>query len=143
MTQQGYSEPDFVFIQLGINDMFGSPMFDGFDTRYNTFKTNLLAMIQSIHTYSSSIKIVMNMITMPGKQEKYNQIYGTEYYNWERRFVDVKTNSKLLDDLPDYVLMNPHNLILDPLTMIADDVHPNADGYAVLGSWDATFMFAN
>ena len=143
MSQQSYSAPDFVFIQLGINDMFSVSM-AGFDAGYNAFKTNMLSIIESIHNYNSSIKIVVNLIIMPnGNISAYNTLYGTSYYNWERRYVDILSDHNLISDLPNYVLINPHNLILDPMTMIRDDVHPTDEGYVVLGTWDANFMFAN
>ena len=56
--------------------------------------------------------------------------------------MDIRANNKLISDLPDYVLLNPHNLILDPMTNIRDDVHPTAEGYAILGEFDANYMFA-
>ena len=143
MTQQGYSAPDFVFIQLGINDMFSVSM-PGFETGYNTFKTNMLTIINSIHNYNASIKIVINLILMPnGNISAFNTLYGANYYNWERRYIDVMTNSRLISDMPSYVLLNPHNLILDPMTMISDDVHPTSAGYELLGEFDANYMFAN
>ncbi len=143
MEQQGYSAPDFVFLQLGINDMFSVSM-SGFETGYTAYKTNMLNIINSIHAYNSSIKIVVNLITMPnGNISAFNTLYGANYYNWERRYVDIRANNKLISDLPNYVLLNPHNLILDPMTNIRDDVHPTADGYAILGEFDANYMFAN
>ena len=143
MTQQGYSDPGFVFIQLGINDMFSAQVSD-FNTKYNAFKGYMLDIVDSIHNYNQNIKIVVNLIPMPnGNISAFNTLYGCSYYNWERRQIDIMTNSKLIDDLPAYALINPHNLILDPMTHISDDVHPTAAGYAILGEFDADIMFAN
>ena len=145
MQELSVAAPDFVFIQLGINDMFSAPIDEaGFETYYNTYKTNMLKIIESIHTWSVTPKIVVNLIPMPNSSvAAFNTLYGTNYFNWERRYVDIMANHRLIKDLPDYVIVSPHNLILNPSTDINDDVHPNASGYAILGEFDADIMFAN
>ena len=104
----------------------------------------MLKIIESIHTWSVTPKIVVNLIPMPNSSvAAFNTLYGTNYFNWERRYVDIMANHRLIKDLPDYVIVSPHNLILNPSTDINDDVHPNASGYAILGEFDADIMFAN
>lgn len=53
------------------------------------------------------------------------------------------TNNRLIAELPSFVIVNPHNVILDPMIDIVDDVHPTTAGYDILGEFDANIMFAN
>ena len=143
IEEYGYSSPEFGFLQFGINDMFGaSPL--NIEDEYKAFKASLMNIIEDIHAYDTNIKIVVNLITLPNESEDVFRLkYGNSCYPWERRAADILTNARLIKDLPDYVIINPHNLVLDCSIQISDDVHMTDSGYATLGVLDANVMFAN
>ena len=129
MTNQGYSTPDFVVIQLGINDLY----YDGasaIPTTWDAIKT----MIDSIFTYNSSIKILMNLPTPPNADESklYNIsfLYKNAIVRYAQYAMDKvdKVYGGSSKVRPTYC-----HLILDPSTDILDDVHPTNAGYTKMG----------
>lgn len=143
MTTYGYSSPDFVFIQFGINDLFYVSPYN-YEVGYTTYKNAMLNIINDIHAYDSNIKIVVNMITLPNESEDvFRAMYGNSISREDRRLMDIIANNKLIKDMPDYVILNPHHLVLDSATMIRDDVHPTQVGFDILGTLDANVMFVN
>lgn len=143
MTTYGYSSPDFVFIQFGINDLFYVSPYN-YEEGYKTYKNAMLNIINDIHAYDSTIKIVVNMVTLPNESEDvFREKYGNTISGEDRRLMDIIANNKLIEDMPDYVILNPHHLVLDSATMIRDEVHPTQAGYDILGTLDANVMFVN
>lgn len=133
MTQQGYNSVDIVVIQLGINDIF-SMTYENFNAAATI--SNLSSMINSILTYNSNIKIIINLISPPNA----NGTSFTDTYNTTQiDFVYLANTIRLSDALIEYfddnssVTISPNNCVLDATTDINDGVHPNASGYAKLG----------
>lgn len=141
ISKYGCPTPDFVFIQFGINDLFSTSPFS-YGPNYDKYFENLLNIINDIHKYDNNIKIVVNTILMPNENiNKFGEMCGTGYYPWERRAMDIIANAMLSKDLPEFVIINPHHMVLDCSTMISDDVHPTEAGYEILGELDANLMF--
>lgn len=134
MTQQGYSAPDFVIIQLGINDVSNTEI-----TEFKTVSEQALSyekqMIDSIRAYNSNIKILINPPTTPTSDvTALSRYFETTVFRNEviryammlRRLVTQYDNSK--------VRCSNNNLILDSATDIRDNVHPTDDGFVKLGN---------
>lgn len=124
MANQGYSAPDFVVLQLGINDLYYSYS--------NAIESTWLAiqtMIDSIINYDTSIKILLNLPTPPNAdQSKLSNtrfLYQNAVVRYARYAMDqAKALYGETKVRPTYC-----HLILDPATDIMDDVHPTNAGY--------------
>lgn len=128
MTNQGYTAPTFVIIQLGINDLYYT-----YDTAIETTWNAIKTMVDSIMTYntanSTSIKVLLNLPTPPNTDQSKMHNIGFLYRNAVIRYNEYAIaqakslygNTKVR---PTYC-----HLILDPSTEIRDDVHPTDTGY--------------
>ena len=128
MTQQGYSNVDFVVIQLGINDLYPTDPRDIQEPNYATIWSNMRMMIDSIHTYNNNVKIIINLPTPPNSDPTAHSTSSVVYQNYV-----VKYNNYALDEM---LKLNQTNirpsychLILNPATEIRDNVHPTNAGY--------------
>ena len=127
MAQQGYSGVDFVVIQLGINDLYGSTTFS--NPSITDVWNNIKVMIDSIFAYNSSIKVILNLPTTPNADQSKHPVIEFLYRNRVVRYNGyaiaqaqaVYGDSKVR---PSYC-----HLILDPDTEIRDNVHPTDAGY--------------
>ena len=128
MTNQDYTAPTFVVIQLGINDLYYT-----YDSAIETTWTAIKTMIDSIMAYntanSTSIKVLLNLPTPPNTDQSKMHNIGFLYRNAVIRYNEYAIaqakslygNTKVR---PTYC-----HLILDPSTEIRDDVHPTDTGY--------------
>lgn len=133
MTQQGYSGVDVVVIQLGINDIF-SMTYENFTATATL--GYIQQMVSSIVTYNSSIKIIVNLLSVPnGDGTSFTEKYGTSQIDFVNLTNSIRMSKALIDKFTDdsYVTISPNNCVLDSKTDINDGVHPNATGYAKLG----------
>lgn len=82
MTNNALAVPDYVFINLGINDMFNPTD----DTALKTTITNAIArydeMITSIKAYNSNIKIALGLTIPPNYSQ---DAFGKAYYSVQNR----------------------------------------------------------
>lgn len=133
MAQQGYSKPDFVVIQLGINDISNTDISD-FDTISRLAMGYEQEMIDSILAYDDSIKVLINPPTCPNSNRQYlSEYYETtvfrnmiiRYAMMLRRMVTRYPNTK--------VRASNMNLLLDTTTDIRDNVHPTTEGFYKMG----------
>lgn len=129
MTNQNYSAPDFVVIQLGINDLYNSG-YAAIDPTWTAIKT----MIDSIRDYDAGIKIILNLPTTPNSDQ--NQHSGIEFLYRSRV---ITYNEKVLTEVAggygdSRVRCSYCHLILDPETDIRDNVHPTAGGYTKMAN---------
>lgn len=132
MTQQGYTNVDFVIIQLGINDLYsGSSVFP--NVNIQTVWNNIKTMIDSIQTYNTnnnkSAKVILNLPTTPNSDPSAHPTCEFLYRNNVIRYnaLAIKKAKELYSESkvrPSYC-----HLILDPATEIRDNVHPTAAGY--------------
>ncbi len=136
MTQNGYDTEgvDVVFIQLGINDIFGRV--NNLDEGIQTFIDNMKIMIESIHEYDSTIKIVINLIIpCDQNQDSYTEPYGNQAA-WLFMRNMYKANQALLSTFADQenVYLSWYNAALDAVNNQGGNVHPSTDGYNQLGT---------
>ena len=128
MSQQGYSNVDFVVIQLGINDLYpSSPRFPA-EPNYNTIFTNIKTMIDSILSFNSSVKIIINLPTTPNSDNTAHKIPEFLYRHYVIRFNEIAL-AGLMAYSENNVRVSYCHLILDPATEISDNVHPTVAGY--------------
>lgn len=152
MTQQGYTDVDYVTINLGINDMFAFTT----DATANAEITNVLAryqtMIDSIRAYNATVKIVVALTIPPS----YNQdSFAHEYGNGQTRWRYKRNNqlwvraliSQFSGKEGQYIYLLPINTNIDTINNMntetvainsrnsattvrqSNGVHPNTSGY--------------
>lgn len=129
MTAQGYSAPDYVYLQLGTNDATPKAASD-----YDTSDVVAAArgIVNNILAYNSNIKILIGMAVMPTLlADKFAAKYNGIGWNWILRWNMQKQNAAILDEFKSNgnVRVVPCNLNLDSASDIADNVHPNTNGY--------------
>ena len=134
MQQQSYSTPDFVVIQLGINDVsnIGMPEFKSVSEQALMYEKE---MIDSILAYNSNIKVLINPPTTPTTdQSKLSMYYETTIF----RNLVIRYAMMLRRLATQYssnnVRCSNNNLILDSSTDIRDSVHPTDGGFVKLGN---------
>lgn len=128
MNQQGYTSVDFVAIQLGINDLYN---FD--DTKIISTWENIKAMIDSIHTFNPSVKVILNLPTTPNADQSKHTVFEPLYRNRVIRYCEYAT-TKAKELYPTTrVRISYNHLILNPDTDIRDNVHPTNGGYEKMG----------
>lgn len=126
MTNQSYTTPDFVILQLGINDMYNSYSTDGIiESTYGYIK----GMVDSILAYNGSIKVLINLPTPPNSDKSRHTNTEFLYWNTIIRYNDYALAQIKATYEESKVRCTYCHLILDPDTDIADTVHPTQDGY--------------
>ena len=125
MTNQGYSAPDFVLIQLGINDLYN---YD--DSAIEPTWNYIKGMIDSILAYDQSIKIILNLPTTPNSDQAELAVPEFNYRNRVIRYNEYAQAQALSVYGTTKVRCSYCHLILDPDTEIRDNVHPTPAGYA-------------
>lgn len=121
MAAHGYASPNFVVIQLGINDLYNGSVAD-IEPTWNAIRT----MIDSIHAYNPNIEIILNLPTTPNADQEQHTAYEPTYRNRIIRYnAYAMEQAKALTN----VRCSYCHLILDPDTDIRDNVHPTNEGY--------------
>lgn len=113
--------PDFVIIQLGINDLYHAD-----DSAIASTWTALSAIISSIRDAGADIKIIVNLPTPPNSDQDEHIIFLPAY-----RSRVIRYNRYVMDRLANLSKVRPSycHLILDPATEIRDNVHPTDAGF--------------
>lgn len=145
MTQQGYSGVDCVFIQLGINDMFAAQDGSNFDAAIDTFISGMDTMVNSIHSYDTNIKVVINLIIPCGTdQDAFTADYNLSQTTWRCKKNTYEANIALLNKFKGVsnVYLSPFNAAIDTENNLGGDVHPNPTGYKQLGTQMYSYMRA-
>lgn len=124
MTNQGYSGVDYVIIQLGINDLYNSDA-SAIEPLWN----NISGMIDSIKSYDSNIKVILNLPTTPNSDQSKHSVTEFLYRNIVIRYNEYAEKNALSKYGTASVRCSYCHLILDPDTDIRDNVHPTNDGY--------------
>lgn len=124
MTNQSYSAPDFVVIQLGINDLYNYSA-SAIEPAWNAVK----AMIDSIRSYNSSIKILLNLPTTPNSNQAMHSVFLPAYNNRVVKYNAYAMSQARVLYGQSKVRPTYCHLILDPDADISDNVHPTATGY--------------
>ncbi|MBQ9786136.1 MAG: hypothetical protein IJW25_01565 [Clostridia bacterium] len=145
MTQQGYESVDAVFIQLGINDMFGAKTEEQLEQSLTQFTTNLDIMVKSIHTYNPDIKVIVNLI-IPCQldQDRFANVYKAGQTSWTCKRNTYKANLLLLEKYANTsnVYLSWYNAAIDAYDNLSDDVHPISAGYEQLAKQMYNFLKA-
>lgn len=87
-TGQSMTDNDWVFIQLGINDLFGAALLDNsmnVPARISLLKSYLASMITAIHEYNPNIRIGIGQTVPPAISQDATgnlngSVYSLEYY---------------------------------------------------------------
>ncbi len=125
MTNQGYLAPDFVILQLGINDLYNGGLSD-IEPTWNAIKT----MIDSILNYNDGIHILLNLITAPNSDPaQHPTIFLPLYQNRVVRYNEYAIAQASALYGASKVRPTYCHLILDPDTDIRDNVHPTNAGF--------------
>lgn len=125
--------PEYVIIQLGINDVTATTSPTQFNTRMEAYIDAMQQIVNSIKAYSSSIKVCVNMIIPPSKDWNHYTAYAgailtPNIAKWHNIIASHNALTRLTN--VDYFL--PINCVIDRDTMLADRVHPNAIGYETI-----------
>ena len=142
MKEQGYESVDYVFLQLGINDVFGASSDKGLNsaTFAKTYFENMDILIESIHAYDPAIKIVWNMILPCSvEQEKFDLAYDNGQTADRCKRNSYLTNLAIVEHVSgmNNVFVAPTNAVLDTVNDMANAgsgaVHPGEKGYYAVG----------
>lgn len=121
MTQQGYSDLNFVNIHLGINDVF-----TGIES--NETLSYITTIINSIKNYNSSLKILLNITIPPNpSQDVWGNAYGCskalwEYYRDYNKFLKSLINTYANKEVEGVYLIGI-NSVLGDVEEYQDAVH--------------------
>lgn len=124
MQNQGYTTPDFVVLQLGINDLYN---YD--DTKIIPTWEAMETIIDSILTYNNSIKVILNLPTTPNSDQSQLNVAEFLYRNRVIRYNEYAMAQSLSKYGTAKVRCSYCHLILDSHTEIRDNVHPTTAGY--------------
>jgi len=124
MTNQGYSKPDFVVVQLGINDLYGKDL-TAIASTWDAVKT----IVDSILSYDNTIKVLLNLPTTPNKDQSKHSVFLPNYHNLVVNYNEYVINQVNAVYNAANVRCSYCHLILDPTVDISDNVHPTTAGY--------------
>lgn len=133
MTTQAYTGVGVVVIQLGINDIFYAGL-DSFSAAETIGYFD--SMVNSILSYDSSIKIIVDLLTPPNADSAvFTEKYGTSQIDFVYRMNTIRMSKALMEHFSGNasVSISPNNCVLNPAQDINDGVHPTEGGYAKLG----------
>ena len=128
MNNQGYNSPDYVVVQLGINDLYLVTEPD-YDAIWNALKT----IIDSIRTFDNAIKIIVNLPTTPNSNQNKHSVFEPLYRNRVITYNSIAIKNIQNQYGSNKVRVSYCHLILDPDTEIRDNVHPTDAGYEKMG----------
>lgn len=142
MNKQDYDSVDYVFLQLGINDVFGAFSDKALNSSsfVKAYLKNMDILIESIHAYDPNIKIVWNLILPCSvEQEKFDLAYDNGQTADRCKRNSYLTNLAIIEHVNgmDNVFIAPTNAVLDTINDMADAgsgaVHPGKKGYYAIG----------
>lgn len=147
------ADPDIVFIFLGTNDIKGQTQFGGVANSTRMTIKNIEAMIESIHTYKDSIKIIVETPAIgAAEQYPFARMYNNNAIKESLHKFGIQTQVGLMLQAfsgreAEYVYVIPTGLSLDnvngfpttttqaaariskQITVQSDCYHPTAEGY--------------
>ena len=140
MTEQGYTAPDFVIIQLGINDLYNVGMANS-DAAIEETAGYVCEMIESIHAYDANIRVLVNLPTTPNSDQSVHSNIRFIYNNIRVRYCEYMIWKIIGYINNSYKVRETYNhLILDASTDISDNVHPTQDGFIKMGKQNVAQM---
>ena len=132
MTNQGYTSPDFVIVQMGINDLYNFTFANG-EALIDTTISYLSEIIESIFAYNSSQKIIINLPVGVNTDWSKHSVQPELVRNKVIRY-NEKALALISKYTQDIIRASYCHLILDQSTDIRDDVHPTDGGYAKMAN---------
>lgn len=128
MNNQGYNSPDYVVVQLGINDLYLT-----IEPDYNAIWNALKTIIDSIRDFDNAIKIIINLPTTPNSNQNTHSVFEPLYRNRVITYNSIAIKNIQNQYGSNKVRVSYCHLILDPDTEIRDNVHPTDGGYEKMG----------
>ncbi len=138
--QGGEEKPDVVTFLLGINDCFGAKP-ENPDATIDTMFTNAEKLIAAFRVASPRTVIAIGLTTAPNSREgAFQANYKGKYPRWGWKRIQHRLVQRQLAQFggreKDGIYVVPTELNVDPVEGYPADnaVHPNAAGYAQIGS---------
>lgn len=121
MSTHGYAGLNYVFVHLGINDLFSATSDAAVATLAASMLANLETMITSIHAYDAAINIGL-MLTIPPSfnQDSFGNNYQSGYTRWRHKRNTVVYNNLMIAQFSGRTVSNkifliPTNCNLDTI----------------------------
>lgn len=130
MTNQNYSDVDYVIIHLGANDLYSVDFWDS-RAKIKQTQENLCAMIDSILAWNPNQKILIELAPTISSNSAHVDKVNQKLIR--ARFVNY--NAETLCLLTKYANVRCSNdyMILDPATDLSDQIHPTDTGLEKIG----------
>jgi lysophospholipase L1-like esterase len=154
-TSQSLTDNDWIFFQLGVNDMFSSTDLVDSNSRVATMLTQLNEIIANIHAYNANIRIGLVVTTPNANQDAFGESYTvgqlSEMYRktglvtWQKKMIEAFDNTATINSKT-YLISAHLNLDIDnnfptitravnsrnttTETIQSNGVHPASSGYA-------------
>lgn len=154
-TSQSLTDNDWIFFQLGVNDMFSSTDLVDANSRAVTMLSQLNEIIANIHAYNANIRIGIIVTTPNANQDAFGESYTvgqlSELYRktglvtWQKKLLEAYDNTATINSKT-YLISTHLNLDIDnnfPTVTRAvnsrntateiiqsNGVHPASTGYA-------------
>ncbi|MEZ0386759.1 MAG: SGNH/GDSL hydrolase family protein [Verrucomicrobium sp.] len=136
----GGEKPDVVTFLLGINDCFGANP-EAPDKTIDTVLANADQLIAAFREASPGTAIAIGLTTPPNTREgAFQANYTGKYHRWGWKRIQHRLVQRQLEKFSnrenDQIFVVPTELNVDPLNgyPVNNAVHPNAEGYAQIGS---------
>lgn len=118
MTTQHFDAPDYVLINLGINDVFTYEEGSALQKKIQTMLTQYQAMIDSIHAYCSDIRIGLCVTIPPAYgQASFGKAYGCRISRWRCKLNNFLWTEAMIES---FIGKEDKNIYLIP-------IHTNLD----------------
>lgn len=136
----GGEKPDVVTFLLGINDCFGANP-EAPDKSIDTLLGNADQLIAAFRTASPETAIAIGLTTPPNsRQEAFQSNYQDKYRRWGWKRIQHRLVQRQLERYShrekERIFVVPTELNVDPVDgyPVNNGVHPNATGYAQIGT---------
>lgn len=139
LTQNALANPDYIILQLGINDVFSMTDDIALETTLGFVLAHYNFVINNIKAHSSAIKIGVCLTIPPNASQ---DAFGNAYNCGQTRWRYLKNNKILVDRLmkafkgreAENIYLIPNNAFINTVTNITDAVHPTTAGYGQLSN---------
>ena len=128
MNSQGYSKPDFVIIQLGINDIKKMTLED---YSANEVLSYFGEIFSSIREYDSQLPIIIGVTIPPnGKVSAFNGNYViSSEFEYRNNIIHFASDLMMYFDDVENLYFSPINCVINTANELGDAIHPTSAGY--------------
>lgn len=143
MDNQGFSDLNFVIINLGINDVIGYKSRQEMVNNVDNIIANYDHILKSIQSYDSNIKIAINLPIPPTDNE---EMFVNEFGNSLSQSTVKENNFLFVKHLIDYygksqeIDLVPIFMVVDTKNNFESSAHPNANGYRQIGDQITSYL---